>query len=142
MRRRSVLRVGVLVAWVFIVPAARADVTLLLTSCFFISMAVLFAFGLAVCLSAKISLGLAEALADSAFPLPPCFLTSVVFGFGVGIALRGRAWPVVAKSVLALVSSFLTALPSAFGFGTGNGMWRPAAIMSSSRGRSIAKRPG
>src|SRR5262249_58795005 len=121
--------------------AARADVALPLASCFLISMTVLFAFGLAMCLSAKISLGLTGALADSAFPLPPCFLTSVLFGFGVGVALRGRAWPVVAKSVLALVSSFLTSLPSVFGFGTGNGVWRPAAIMSSSRGTSIAKRP-
>jgi hypothetical protein len=38
--------------------------------------------------------------------------------------------------------SFLAATSVKFGFGSGNGMCLPAAIMSSSRGSSMTNRPG
>src|SRR6516225_6096132 len=96
--------------------------------------------------------------AEFALPLPSLFLTSLagVFGFGAGDAgglggcLPATVAPVLADVALPLPSSFLTSfltsIAGAFGFGAhdagGLATSLPAATRSSSRGTSIAKRPG
>ena len=76
-------------------------------------------------------------------PLPLCFVTSSAASFG---ADNGGRLPSViaaapADSTLPLPACFATSISAIFGFATGNGISLLAATSSSSRGRSITKRP-
>src|SRR5215469_6262979 len=90
----------------------------------------------------------APVLAEVALPLSSSFLTSLaaIFGFGagdagcLGISLPAAIAPASVEGALPLPSVVSTS--GIFGFGTGSGICLPAATRSSSRGTSIAKRPG
>src|SRR5262249_575352 len=126
----------------------------LLLSLFLASLAGVFGFGAgdAGRLGGSLPVAVAPVLAKVALPLPSFFLTSLltslaaIVGFGAGDAgclgnsLPAAVAPASVEGALPLPSVVSTS--GIFGFGTGSGICLPAATRSSSRGTSIAKRPG
>src|SRR2546423_462687 len=134
--------------------AVLAEFALPLPSFFLTSIAGTFGFegGSAGCLGGCLPAAAAPESADVALPLPSSFLTSfltslaAILGFGardggcLGSSLPVAIAPALGEDALPLPSVLSTS--GIFGFGTGNGICLPAATRSSSRGTSIAKRPG
>src|SRR5262249_57580729 len=95
----------------------------------------------------------ARVLADVALPLPSSFLISfltsfaAIFGFvagnagGLGSSLPVAIAPALGEGALPLPSVLSTSTSGIFGFGTGNGMCRPAPPAACSGGSDRAKRP-
>src|SRR5258707_654306 len=136
--------------------AVSAEFALPLPSFFLTSIAGTFGFegGDAGCLGRFLPATVAPVLTDVALPLPSSILTSfltslaAIFGFGagdggcLGSSLPVAIAPTLGEGALPLPSVLSTSTSGIFGFGTGNGICLPAATRASSRGTSIAKRPG
>src|SRR6516162_3649002 len=136
--------------------AVLAEFALRLPSFFLTSIAGAFGFGAGDAGRLGISLlaAVAPAPMEVALPLPSSVLIScltslaAIFGFGagdagrLGISLPAAIAPALAEDALPLPSVLSISTSAIFGFGTGSGIRLPAATRSSSRGTSIAKRPG